>query len=473
MDSAINYAVVLAGGSGTRLWPISRRNAPKQLLSLNGQESLLAQTIKRIRIDTPDDKIYTVTLQDQKQELLTELKSVDPRLANGLILEPMARNTLPAVSWAVMKILRLDPEAIIGVFPADHVVADTAAFSSLCKEATKVAAEGYLVTFGIKPTSPETGYGYIQASESIGSGEALKIEAFVEKPDIATATRYLEQGGYYWNSGMFAFKAAVFAEELKLHQPDLFAGILEIVEQNPTDDELAKCYQSLPNLSIDYGIMEKTSHGAIIPADMGWSDLGSWQALYEISDKDSQGNVIKGDVSGIGNKNSLLLSDHGHLAAIGMEDMAIIQTNDAVLVSRRDRVEEVKEIVQRLKAKNSSLVEDPSTVKRPWGTYTVLEQGPGYKIKRIEVTPGQKLSLQKHEQRAEHWVVVAGTAHVTNGDDELDLQANESAYIPCGNKHRLENRGVEPLQIIEVQTGTYLGEDDIVRFEDSYGRVKN
>jgi len=475
MNQDNHFAVILAGGSGTRLWPLSRSLLPKQLLELKGEESLLQQAARRLLRTVPPDQIFTVTHQDHKYEVLGQLTRINKHLSENVLCEPVGRNTLPAIAWGVSSIIKKDPSALISVFPSDHVIENEEAFDKALAEAYKVSESGYIVTFGIQPDKPATGYGYIRGTKKLNGGPAFKVDAFVEKPDLFTAESYLKEGGYYWNAGIFTFDGQSFIEELKSHQPAIYRKISELcqLEVEQQMQEIPAVYESLPNISIDYGLMEKTAKAAVIPVDLGWNDLGSWNSYYDLAKKNEEGNSIEGQVVSIDTCSSLLMAETGVIATIGLKDMVVIKTDDAVLVSPRDRVEDIKGVVARLREVNNEIVTAHRTVRRPWGTYTVLEEGKGYKIKRIMVESGQKLSLQMHKKRAEHWVVVAGTAHVINGEDELILNANESTYIPCGSKHRLENRGVEPLQIIEVQTGAYLGEDDIIRFEDSYGRSTN
>lgn len=464
------YAIVLAGGTGTRLWPLSRTLLPKQLLNLNGRETLLQQTAQRLMGQVSPEHIYTVTNENHRFEVRSQLHAIDPKLADAILVEPESRNTLPAIAWAVAQIAHQNPEALVGVFPSDHAIQDLKAFQEDFSQALQIAAQGHLVTFGIKPTGPETGYGYIKVGTPLDHSRAYTVEAFVEKPDREKAVHYLETGKYYWNAGMFAFQAASFQENLDRLEPTISKSILKIVSDPKNTHTLKEEFLGMKNISIDYGIIEKAKNVAVVPSHFEWNDLGNWESLHEHMEKDHNQNVIQGDVMAMDTHSSLLISKKGLIAAIGLKDAVVVQTDDAVLVSSRDRVQDVKNIVDQLKARGSTLTESHSTVYRPWGFYTNLEDGPGYKIKRIVVNPKQKLSLQRHKNRAEHWVVIKGVAKITNGDNEFTLKSNESTFIPQGEKHRLENPQETPLIIIEVQTGSYLGEDDIERFEDVYGR---
>ncbi len=466
------YAILLAGGSGTRLWPLSRSLMPKHLLALTGEKTLLQHAAERVLKCIPPERIVTVTHESHLFDVKDQLRSIHPRLTKSILGEPQANNTLPAIAWGILEIAKRDPEATVGIFPSDQCVSKEDTFRHALEQAVQIARSGYLATFGIKPTGPETGFGYIQAGDPLDQGVAFRVKAFFEKPNRETATQYVKKGNFFWNSGMFVFAIPSFLEELKRLEPSLFEAAKKIVDSGNDPQLLKSLYPHMKKISIDYGILEKAKKVAVVPADVGWSDLGIWEAVYEKEDKDANQNVIQGDVLALDTQSSLLISKKGLLATIGLEDMTVIQTEDAVLVSRRDRVQEVKRIVERLKERKSPLAETHQTVSRPWGTYTVLEEGAGYKIKRIVVHPGQKLSLQRHKQRTEHWVVIEGTAKVANGASEKILRANESTFIAMGEKHRLENPGSTPLTIIEVQTGSYLGEDDIERFEDVYGRVK-
>jgi mannose-1-phosphate guanylyltransferase/mannose-6-phosphate isomerase len=473
---ARRYAVILAGGSGTRLWPISRANKPKQLLALNGGESLLQQTVRRVLPRVEPARVLTVTASEYRFEVAGQLHAIHPLLANGVLAEPMGRNTLPAIAWACARIAGETPEATVGVFSSDHAVADTDAFLEAWESAEAAAQRGLIALFGMKPTEPATGYGYIQAGPPLAAGESGPIGRvqtamrFVEKPDADTARRYLTQGDYFWNGGMFVFRADRFLELLKAHQPAVYE-VAQALAQSGSAQAPAELYATMPDVSIDYGLLELTRDVAVVPVDMGWSDLGSWEAIYQQREKDERGNVIQGEVLAVDSSDNLLWSEHGLVAALGVEGLAVVQTRDATLVCPRERVQDLKTLVAAVKERHAHLAETHLTVTRPWGSYTVLEEGPFYKIKRIVVNPGAKLSMQMHYHRSEHWVVVAGTARITNGETEIYLEENQSTYIPKTHRHRLENPGRIPLQIIEIQSGPYLGEDDIVRFDDVYGRT--
>jgi mannose-1-phosphate guanylyltransferase/mannose-6-phosphate isomerase len=475
--NARRYAVVLAGGSGTRLWPLSRMSMPKQLLALNGAETLLQETARRLAPMVDPGRVVTVTHADHRFEVTGQLHAVDPRLAGGVLAEPMARNTLPAISWAVARIAREQPDALIGVFSSDHAVADGAAFLSAWQAAEEAAEAGYIALFGMRPTEPATGFGYIEGGAPLhiagpGGGSrqtVLGVSRFVEKPNLETAREFVQRGNYFWNGGMFVFRADRFLATLERAQPALFAALPALAAGDRI--ACAESYRELPDTSIDYGVLEQADNVAVVPVEMGWSDLGGWDSLYQQRAKDGDGNVTQGDVVAVGSRNNLLWSDHGTVATLGVENMAVVQTRDATLVCPRDQAADLKNLVTRLKVKHRNLTETHLTVARPWGSYTTLEEGHRYKIKRIVVNPGAKLSMQMHHHRSEHWVVIAGTARVVNGEQEMFLEENQSTYIPKTHRHRLENPGKIPLQIIEIQTGPYLEEDDIVRFGDIYGRA--
>ncbi len=471
------HAVIMAGGSGTRFWPLSREKMPKQLLKIGGEDTLIRQTVARILPLTPMEDIFIVTNQSLAESINHQLTPKFGRSWDGnFILEPEAKNTAPALGLAALHLERVDPDGVMIVLAADHVIGKGDEFLNVLRRAAAAARFGYLVTLGIKPDRPETGYGYIKSGEKCpeaGIDDVSKVEAFVEKPDLDTAKEYLKKGNYYWNSGIFIWKTGTLLAEIEKRQPSLHKGLLEIRESIGTDKEtevIKEVFNKFDSISIDYAVMEKTDRAAVIPADIGWSDVGSWTALDDVSERDASGNVIIGNVIDIGSRDSIVYAEKRLVATIGLRDAVVVDTPDATLVCSKDRAQDVKKVVDELKKRKAEEYLTHRTVYRPWGSYTILEDGYHYKIKRLEINPGAKLSHQLHYHRSEHWVVVAGTARVSNGDKEYDVHPNESTYIPMSTKHRLENRGRIPLQIIEVQNGEYLEEDDIVRFDDDYNR---
>ncbi len=465
-------AVILAGGSGTRLWPLSRDRFPKQFLPLLGARSLLQATVERVRPVVGDD-LVVVTTDDVRFLVAEQLRELGIDPGGKVLCEPAGRNTAPAIGLAA---LGADPDEVLLVLPSDHAIRDAGAFRRALVGARGAAEQGWLVTFGIAPSTPETGYGYIRLGEPLpGHPEARAVARFVEKPDRATAEAYLAEGGYAWNSGMFAFRAGTFLEELARHAPEVHEGLHALGPRVRKGEEIpAEAYGALPKISVDYAVMERSDRVAVFPVDPGWSDLGSFGALLDLLPLDEAGNAVRvapgGEAVLVASRDNLAWGGRKVIALVGMSDTLVVDTPDALLVCARDRAQEVRAVVDRLKAEGREEVREPRTVHRPWGTYTVLEEGPGHKIKRIRVLPGAKLSLQLHHHRSEHWVVVSGTARVTKGQETFLLLPNESTFIPMATQHRLENPGTIPLQIIEVQNGEYLGEDDIVRFQDVYGR---
>ncbi len=463
------YAIILCGGSGTRLWPLSRTLRPKQLLALNGEQTLLQQTAMRLLASVEAANLFTVTHEDHKFEVKGQLAEVAQDAVKNVLAEPCARNTLPAIAWAVSKIHQQDANAIIGVFASDHAIDNQQAFLDAWQTAELAAQDDYLVLLGIKPHEPATGYGYIKPSQLLSYKGKLplhQVAQFVEKPNTDKATQFV-QDGYLWNSGMFVFKASAFMHMLQQYQPEIAQQIAVL-----DTDNLEESYASIENISMDYGLAEKVGKVAVVPVDMAWSDLGSWDSIYQKQEKDVHNNVTHGTVLSQDTTNSLLWTETGLLAILGVDNLAVIQTADATLICDRSRSEDIKALVSQVKIYNPVLTEIHQTVYRPWGSYTVLEESTNFKIKRIVVNPGAKLSMQMHKHRAEHWVVVSGAATITNNEIEFTLNENQSTYISKTHKHRLENKGTEPLAIIEVQCGDYVGEDDIIRFDDSYGRVQ-
>ncbi len=467
--------VILSGGYGTRLWPLSRVHYPKQFLPLVSKQSMLQETL--LRLQGLEGMQAPIAVCNEEHRFLTAGQMQEINISpKAIILEPMGKNTAPAVAMAALAAEESDD--ILLVLPADHSIGNVSAFHSAIQTALYYAEQDYLVTFGIVPNAPETGYGYIKAGRPMEQKQpesAFNVSAFVEKPDLEKAMSYLESGDYYWNSGMFAFKASRFMAELEQHNPAMLEACKKAYTTSEIDRDFVRLnrdiFATCPSDSIDYAVMEKTEKGVVIPVDINWNDVGSWSALWELFPKDSEGNALKGDVLVHDTHNSYLHSENKLVAAIGVNNLVVVETDDAVMIAPKDRVQDVKEMVAQLKANNRPEADVHRKVYRPWGHYDSVDCGDRHQTKRIVVNPGAKLSLQKHHHRAEHWVVVKGTAAVTKGDQKILLTENESTYIPLGMEHRLENPGVIPLEMVEVQSGSYLGEDDIVRFQDNYGRL--
>lgn len=463
--------IIMAGGSGTRLWPLSRTQYPKQFLSLNSQATMLQETCQRLSglsIDTP----IVVCSEDHRFLAAEQLRIIGYEQAK-IILEPQAKNTAPAIALAAIVAIQQKQDPILLVLSADHLIKDVARFHESIQAALPLAEAGKLVTFGVVPTHAETGYGYIEQGEANGKG--FDVARFVEKPDQITAQQYLDSKKYLWNSGMFMFKASRYLDELAKFANDIKVSCEKSTATLSNDqtfirilnDEFSLC----PSDSIDYAVMEKTEDAVVVPLDADWSDIGSWSALWDVSSKDENGNVLQGDVIVHNTQDSLVHSTNRLVSMVGVKDVIVVETKDAVLVVHKDQVQDVKKAVEKLKAEGRNEHLNHREVLRPWGVYDSVDSGERYQVKRITVNPGAKLSVQMHYHRAEHWIVVSGTARITNGEKTYLLTENQSTYIPSGEIHALENPGKIPLELIEVQSGTYLGEDDIVRFEDKYGRV--
>ena len=467
--------VVMAGGSGTRLWPLSRQLYPKQFLPLLGDRTMLQETCARM--EGMDCEPPLLICGEDHRFTVAEQLRLAGQAGGKILLEPEGRNTAPAVALAACYALDNSLEGgdpVLLVLAADHAIGDAVSFRQSVAAAIPFARQGKLVTFGIVPDSPETGYGYIKCGAQFAGGPALEVAEFVEKPSMEVAESYLAQGGYLWNSGMFLFRADRYLEELANHRPDILAVCREAMAKAQEDEDFVRPNKALflncPEDSIDYAVMEKTPSAVVVPMDCGWSDVGSWSALWDVSDKDEQGNTLKGDVMALDTHNSYVQADRKLIATLGLRDMVVVESDDALMVADKSRVQEVKAIVASLREQRRSEADVHRKVFRPWGYYDSIENGPRFQVKRIVVKPGGRLSLQMHHHRAEHWIVVSGTALVTKGKEEFLLSENESTFIPIGETHRLENPGAIPLEMIEVQSGSYLGEDDIVRFEDIYDR---
>ncbi|MEN8212577.1 MAG: mannose-1-phosphate guanylyltransferase/mannose-6-phosphate isomerase [Thermodesulfobacteriota bacterium] len=466
--------IILAGGSGTRLWPLSRELYPKQLIDIYNENTMLQNTISRLNGLENIGSPIVVCNEEHRFMTAEQLRkiNVDPK---AIILEPVGRNTAPAIAIAALKAMENSEDPILLILPADHVIEKISQFHDAVLSGLEYAQQDNLITFGIVPDSPEIGYGYIKQGELLKENrEISKIQSFVEKPDLETAKKYLDSGSYTWNSGMFMFKASAIINELENHTPEILEPCRKAISTGTQDLDFfrlnQKDFQNIPSDSIDYAVMEKTSKGVVIPLDAGWNDMGSFDALWQTGEKDSNQNVLKGNVLTHDVKETYINSEKSLIAAVGLEKFVIVETKDAVFISPRDRVQDVKKIVKQLKDQNRSEAVNHSKVYRPWGSYETIDIEPRFQVKRITVKPGAKLSLQKHFHRAEHWTVVSGSAVITKGEDQMLLQEDQSTYIPLGTKHRLENPGKIPLELIEVQSGSYLGEDDIVRYDDVYGR---
>jgi mannose-1-phosphate guanylyltransferase / mannose-6-phosphate isomerase len=468
------YPVILSGGSGTRLWPLSRKNTPKQFLDLTGELSLFQQTVQRAAAIPGMEATVTVCSEEHRFMVGEQLQGIAAG-NGGILLEPVARNTAPAIAIAASYLQGLDKDAMMLVLPADHLIGDVASFRDAVATARAVAESGWLVTFGIQPSAPETGYGYIKLG-ACTEASAYLVERFVEKPDRATAAAYLADGKYLWNSGMFMFRADRYLEELGRHAPDMRSAAEKAMAESSRDRDFISvdkdAFSSSPGDSIDYAVMEKTDRAAVIPVDCDWSDIGSWASLWSASERDEDGNRFEGDVLAIDARNCFVRSaDRRMVAAVGVEDLIIVDTPDAMLVAHRDRIQDVKRVVEDIKASGRDNHALHRQVFRPWGSYDSIDVGEGFQAKRIEVKPGAALSLQKHHKRAEHWVCVNGVAEVTCDERVFELKAGEHTYIPLGSVHRLRNLTETPVVLVEVQCGDYVGEDDIVRYEDVYGRA--
>ncbi|MGS2724237.1 mannose-1-phosphate guanylyltransferase/mannose-6-phosphate isomerase [Porticoccus sp. GXU_MW_L64] len=464
--------VILCGGSGSRLWPLSRQGYPKQFLKLDGECTMLQGTVDRLGGHVANPVI--ICGEDHRFLVAEQLREMGVS-HQGILLEPEGRNTAPAIAAAALHSQTLNgDDPLLLVLPADHVITHKAAFQKAVAAAVPLADSGSLVTFGVVPTCAETGYGYIRAGNA--DGDAFEVAEFVEKPDHQKAQNYVDSGNYYWNSGMFLFRASRYLEELKKHNPEILASCQQALECASKDLDFVRlerqAFLSSPSDSIDYAVMEKADSIRVVPLDCGWSDLGSWAALWDVCDKDTQGNNASGEAIFHNSKNCLVRSGDKLVATVGLDDVIVVDTVDATLVAARDSAQEVKAVVEQLKASASELLNNHRKVYRPWGNYDSIDEGERFQVKRIVVNPGAELSLQMHHHRAEHWIVVKGTALVTKGEEEFLVSENQSTYIPLGTTHRLKNPGKFPLELIEVQSGSYLGEDDIVRFDDHYGRTE-
>ncbi|MCU7857225.1 MAG: mannose-1-phosphate guanylyltransferase/mannose-6-phosphate isomerase [Candidatus Thiodiazotropha sp. (ex Lucinoma borealis)] len=466
--------VILSGGSGTRLWPLSRSAYPKQFIPLIDDHSLFQETVERMSAVPDAGDVLVVCNEEHRFMVAEQIRQLDMK-ASGIMLEPVGRNTAPAIACAALHAKSLDENAVLLVTPSDHIIRDNERFNEAILTGLNSIGNGSLVTFGIVPDKPETGYGYIRKESKGSTNNAYPVAEFVEKPDLETAKTYLASGDFYWNSGMFVFKAEAYLAELERFFPEILQAARKAYEANRPDMDFLRldreAFAACPAESIDYAVMEKTDKSVVVPMDAGWNDVGSWSALADVAVVEgNNGNVIQGDVLVKDVSNSYLRSENRMIAGLGIDNLIVVETADAVLVADKSHVQDVKEIVERLKSSGRCEHISHVRVYRPWGNYETVDECDRFKVKRIVVNPGASLSLQQHHHRAEHWVVVKGTAKITKGDKEMMLTEDQSVYIPLGTRHRLENPGLIPLEIVEVQTGSYLGEDDIVRFSDEYGR---
>ena len=472
--TCIIHPVILSGGSGTRLWPLSRSALPKQLLALVSDQTMLQDTLSRLAEMTEMAQPLVICNAEHRFMIAEQMRQIGIE-PDAIVLEPVGRNTAPAIAIAALMLVQDNPDALMLVLPADHLIRDVAAFHAAIRLAARSAQAGHLTTFGIVARSPETGYGYIRKGSALAGIEGVHhVAAFVEKPDLKTAQDYVASGEYLWNSGMFLFRAGDYLAELQQFQPDILEASRHALEGAKHDLDFvrldAAAFESCPSESVDYAVMEHTRRAAVVPADIGWDDIGAWSALWDVGDKDDRGNVVRGDVMLEAAANNFVRAESRMVAALGVSGLVIVETADVVLVADKNQVQDVKKLVDRLKAEKRCEHLTHTQVFRPWGWYEGIDAGDRFQVKRIMVKPGEKLSLQMHHHRAEHWIVVSGTARVTRGDQVELLTENQSSYIPLGTTHRLENPGKIDLHMIEVQSGTYLGEDDIVRFEDAYQR---
>ena len=470
------YPVILTGGAGSRLWPVSREFYPKPLLPLIGENTLLQDTASRLEpMSSIGNPVFVCN--EEHRFLVAEQVRAQGKEPEAILLEPEGRNTAPALTIAALYLVNKDADAMMVVMPADHVIPDKESFVHAVEKGGALADKGSLVTFGIVASKPETGYGYIHRGDEIDGSNVYQVDRFVEKPDQDTAQSYVDAGDYYWNAGIFLLRADRWLEEIEKYQPEILAACKQAIDKGERDSDFVRvnkdAFLSSPSDSIDYAVMEKTDRAAVVPFQTSWSDVGSWSSIWEISEQDEGGNVTRGDVLTHATSNSLLMADTRCIAAVGLDNIVVVETSDAVLVADKSCSQNVKEIVNQLKSSNREEHRFHRRVFRPWGDYEGIDNGARYQVKRLTVKPGAQLSLQMHHHRAEHWIVVTGTAKITRGEDVFMLSENESTYIPLGTKHRLENPGAIPLEIIEVQSGSYLGEDDIVRFEDVYNRVES